>query len=1513
MDLRGHVESVDKEIEEEMAHWTAEQDRFITTLEKLKVIAEENEASVEPVKTALAEAAANRYLAQEPVRRTEAELEAHTVQSAAAYAAMAATLATADRAIADDELVGLQEAEAREKAEVGEDEAKQHALFESSDAAVAAIGTTREENAAELVAMNVDLASDDAAAASLKALMVTAAEEMGKQEEALSILRAEHVSAKVKAEAMVKDMGRIRSEKAAAFKVDREESRSAAGLAADREQAKVLAAIEKQEIANNAAARENIRKLAKEGEAIAVAAEVTAAAERVLMVTTAEADFCNGKETDAVHKEQQKNDSQHADLEERNQSWMRDLDGARADLEVLKEQLRTIGSEDVEYAKKLSDKIKAREYAISAGEKENRQTLIDERKDFSDQIGKASVRLVQEDLDEMSRITLGRSALEEASTAREAFEEEFGKKLDAAGAVQEKAEARLYSCDQRVKAAAGQEALGDARARAEQAAEARANLGAEHLEAQAEFEKRVANERQQLEERVMTMRDAFGKSKTAQTISLFERVSRFNTRQQLSSAAIESARLEVERRTSELAATRTDMADAIARWPDQLAARHVELETIQAEEAAIPVDDLVRTLELRSRRLAAEATTTVAPLEEPDRAVRFEEAAIAAASSQLKIVSSAETAWSTAEGARLARAEVALQAWSMREEDRITEHAVDGAEAIDAMEALTRESMEAERGITTIKADIFAADHTEAADAANRSLAETSAVSAALAVLRKSLHGCVTMFKDEESNFEKQSREIEKDTVKSMRSLDFAERDKEKRIIQKKADLEQRKTDGLKAASQHEEEMARHIQVMGDELEVARVKDAEDLEARKARPAKKQKELDAGKERLAKLEARYAEEKKKWDEVKKQVDGVLLAIKTKRDDVASTQAKLVAVPKSVYDKALGTQTKKEETLRKHEDEYTKTEQNAEEGIVQSKSDEVEAQIKRLLAADNAVVTSEAAHEEVIVGLQVEADAFRASTAVREGEHAAADVALDAVIQPFRDRHCAAESTYTDAASVLQRCRDDATAAADAKVIAAESHARTVQGDNMRASEAAARLGDERAGARSRASADAADAISTRRATLGDETRAAADVQQSAEILTAQLTAALLLRRQEAAPEDRLWSNAVKNLELAADRLEASRVAVVDGHPKNVARAEKVHAKDLARLVLEKQSLEDELAAGIAELNHETLESTGAWKADAASRIAVRRAMFDDALANSKALLDARVKDFVGEADEEVAAITDEVTTAEAEHMTAVTIATEKREARESSRAKARVDARDGRELRLHMYHEEYENARQQVSRLVLPLDDAETEYEEAMVGIEASAHILKEEQFEQERMLLAEEMQGKKREMAAHITAERERSKEATVFFEKQQERAILRMEAEAAAERARVAAEMATIEAERLMLEAEQAEIEYTKGEAELREIGENLLNIPTQRPSSAKGKVGTLREEIASTSDPTDEEKRLLQASSDITDEEMAAFDEEKRMMQVSGFRDRVQGLVGGVNTTVRLSFTLSSGAIS
>jgi hypothetical protein len=279
----------------------------------------------------------------------------------------------------------------------------------------------------------------------------------------------------------------------------------------------------------------------------------------------AEADFANGKEEESVSKEQGKNDTVQANWDERNKKWNLDLDGARTEMEFLKEQLKTINAEDSEYTKKLFDEGKAREKAISNAEKENRQKLIDEAKATADLMGKESVRLVQEDLDEMNRITLGRSAIEEATVAREEFEKEFADKLDATADVQEDAAKLLGACDQRVKEAGGQEQLEEAKAKATAALEAQAALdtvglyklksddpqlekppglstlepknviswfpkfastsnlrryNTEHAAAREEAQKRVAGERRRVEEQVMGMTDQFSESKTVGAVQV---------------------------------------------------------------------------------------------------------------------------------------------------------------------------------------------------------------------------------------------------------------------------------------------------------------------------------------------------------------------------------------------------------------------------------------------------------------------------------------------------------------------------------------------------------------------------------------------------------------------------------------------------------------------------------------------------------------------------------------------------------------------------------------------------------------------------------------------------------------------------------------------------------------------------------------------------------------------------------------------------------------------------------
>jgi hypothetical protein len=93
--------------------------------------------------------------------------------------------------------------------------------------------------------------------------------------------------------------------------------------------------------------------------------------------------------------------------------------------------------------------------------------------------------------------------------------------------------------------------------------------------------------------------------KTVQTMSLFERVSRFNSRQQLGATELDGARVDIERRKGELAAMRTNLAEAVALWPQRLAQRREALEALQAEESAVPADETLRKLELRTKILAA--------------------------------------------------------------------------------------------------------------------------------------------------------------------------------------------------------------------------------------------------------------------------------------------------------------------------------------------------------------------------------------------------------------------------------------------------------------------------------------------------------------------------------------------------------------------------------------------------------------------------------------------------------------------------------------------------------------------------------------------------------------------------------------------------------------------------------------------------------------------------------------------------------------------------------------------
>ena len=1471
-DMSEQIASVDNDIAEEAANWAAEQARLNEMLEELKGGATRAEQPVRAAQSNLAQVKATREVAYRPVNAAEDALNTHVANAATAHAAMQQANAQTDKGIADDELAALEKAKAREKKEREEEDAEQQALYEASDAAFAKIEETKKDNEKTLAETNASLAEDDANAERLKEAMDAVAVDMNREEDKLALMLAEHAKAKSAEDAKMVKMEKDRTNKLLELKDAREQVKMEKGSVAEGEQAQVMQDIEKQELANNAAARENVRKIAKVREEIVKLAETTKSAEQVLTVAKAEADFANGKEEEVVNKEEKKNATLQANWDERNSKWNHDLDGAKTELEFLKEQLKTINAEDSEYSKKLFEEAQARGKAISNAEKDNRQKLIDERKEFADMIGKESVRLVQEDLDEMNRITLGRSAIEEATVAREEFEKEFAVKLDAVAEVQEGAENLLRTCDAQVKAAAGQEQLEQAKEKAAVAAAAREALQKEQEEARLEAEKRVDLERRRMEEQVMSMRDAFSDSKALHTMNLFDRVSRFNSRQQLGATELEAARIDIERRRVELEAMRTNLADAVAMWPQRLKDRQAALEALQADEAAVPPDDEIRRLEIRTHILSAQAQMAVSTLEEPDRAIRVEAAAIEAAEKRLKVATEAELKWSEQEGARLAAAEDALKEWEKREEARIAAYEQSMVEAIASMEALTSDSMAAEFGIAEVKGDIFEADRAELESAAEVSLAETSAVSAELSGIRASMNECFTMFQDEEFKFEKQSREIEKDNAKALRALDVAEKEKEKRIIQKKADLEQKKKDGEEAAVRRAEEMEKEIKQMYADHEASKIKDADDLESRKARPLKKTREVDAMKAQLATLETRYADEKKKWEEEKRKLDAALAVIKSKRDEVAAAQGKLVDTAQKAYDKALAAQNKKEDQLKKNHEDYRVAEENAEAAIVQAKLDEVETMKKRLQFVDEDIAEIKAEDDKIIAQMAEEAATYKEECATRESERVAVAAALDASVQPYRDSHVAAKKEYTEAATSLRTRREEAQAAADARVKVAEENARKVQEENMRKSDEAGRRAEDRALARARDAAAVDDAIAARRATLAQEMRATADYAQDAQVHTAELTALLQLQRDEVEPHDRALADAELELETAEKKLEQAKLAVTEGHPKNVLRAEKVHAKAEARLSEEKKTLTDEVAAGIAELESQTAKTVTAWKKEAETKIMARRKIFDDKLAHTRSMLEARMAAFQSETDEEVAAIQEEIATAEAEHAAAVKEAKDKREAREAARQKARVDAKEGRELRIQIFKEEYEEIEKQVVALSPPIDDAETEFEEAMVGLEANAVILQEQEFEKERSRLAEEMQAKKREMAAAIAAEKARAAEAAAVLEKQQERAIMKMEAEAAAERAKVAAEMAKIEAERLMLEAEAAEMDYAKGEVQLRELSANLLNVPTQRPSSAKGKVGSLREEIAATSSATD-----------MTPEELAVFEEEKRRMQV------------------------------
>ena len=339
-DMDEQIASVQNDIAEEAANWRAEQDRLDAALEALKAAAIEAEQPVAAAKSHVSEAQSNREVAYRPVNAADAELQQHIADSSAAHAALTAANAQTDKLIADDELKAAEEAKARSKAEKAEDDAEQQILYEASDFAFAAIEQTRKDNEAAMAATNASLADEDAAAEKLKEAMDAAAVDMNREEETLSLMRAEHSKAKSADETKAKEMEKVQTNQIIDFKDVRAQAKMAKISAAEGEQAKVMADIEQQEIANNAKARENARKAAKVREEVIKLEEITKSAERVLTVSKAEADFANGKEEEAVNRQQSKNDTLQANWDERNRKWTHDLDGAKTELEFLKEQLK---------------------------------------------------------------------------------------------------------------------------------------------------------------------------------------------------------------------------------------------------------------------------------------------------------------------------------------------------------------------------------------------------------------------------------------------------------------------------------------------------------------------------------------------------------------------------------------------------------------------------------------------------------------------------------------------------------------------------------------------------------------------------------------------------------------------------------------------------------------------------------------------------------------------------------------------------------------------------------------------------------------------------------------------------------------------------------------------------------------------------------------------------------------------------------------------------------------------
>ena len=131
--------------------------------------------------------------------------------------------------------------------------------------------------------------------------------------------------------------------------------------------------------------------------------------------------------------------------------------------------------------------------------------------------------------------------------------------------------------------------------------------------------------------------------------------------------------------------------------------------------------------------------------------------------------------------------------------------------------------------------------------------------------LKTALSGLFTEFNEQEKNFERTSREIERDNTKRLRQLDLAERDKEKTNEKKKEELEQRKKEGEIKAQEKAEANEKKIEQMMAKLEEDKEKDFKTLETRKDRPEKAKALVEAAQQEQVVFEERFLEERKEWD------------------------------------------------------------------------------------------------------------------------------------------------------------------------------------------------------------------------------------------------------------------------------------------------------------------------------------------------------------------------------------------------------------------------------------------------------------------------------------------------------------------------------------------------------------------------------------------------------------------------------------------------------------------------